>query len=50
MRMKMRMKIRMIKGMKKLIAFMSKNLRDSEPNYTIMEKQSYALVKSLKHF
>jgi hypothetical protein len=32
------------------IAFMSKNLRDSELNYTIMEKQAYALVKSLKHF
>jgi hypothetical protein len=32
------------------IAFMRKNLRDSELNYTITEKQAYALVKSLKHF
>jgi hypothetical protein len=32
------------------IAFMRKNLRDSEMNYTITEKQAYALVKSLKHF
>jgi hypothetical protein len=32
------------------IAFMSKNLRDSELNYTIMKKQAYALVKSLKNF
>jgi hypothetical protein len=30
--------------------FMRKNLRDSELNYTITEKQAYALVKSLKHF
>jgi hypothetical protein len=30
--------------------FMSKNLRDSELNYTVTEKQSYALIKSLKHF
>ena len=29
---------------------MSKNLRDLELNYTIIEKQAYALVKSLKHF
>jgi hypothetical protein len=32
------------------IAFMRKTLRDSELNYTITEKQAYALVKSLKHF
>jgi hypothetical protein len=32
------------------IAFMNKNLRDSELNYTITKKQAYALVKSLKHF
>jgi hypothetical protein len=32
------------------IAFMSKVLRDSELNYSITEKQAYALVKSLKHF
>jgi hypothetical protein len=29
---------------------MSKALHSSELNYTIMEKQAYALVKSLKHF
>jgi len=29
---------------------MSKALQNSELNYTIMEKQAYALVKSLKHF
>jgi hypothetical protein len=32
------------------VAFMSKVLRDSKLNYTITEKQAYALVKSLKHF
>jgi hypothetical protein len=32
------------------IAFMSKVLRDLELNYSITEKQAYALVKSLKHF
>jgi hypothetical protein len=32
------------------VAFMSKVLRDSELNYSITEKQVYALVKSLKHF
>jgi ribonuclease HI/transposase InsO family protein len=32
------------------VAFMSKVLRDSELNYTITEKQAYALVKSLQHF
>ena len=32
------------------IAFMSKVLRDSELNYSITEKQAYALVKSLKNF
>jgi hypothetical protein len=32
------------------VAFMSKVLRDSELNYSITEKQAYALVKSLKHF
>jgi hypothetical protein len=30
--------------------FMSKVLRDSKLNYSITEKQAYALVKSLKHF
>jgi hypothetical protein len=29
---------------------MSKALQNSELNYTSMEKQAYALVKSLKHF
>ena len=32
------------------IAFFSKVLRDGELKYDIMEKQAYALVKSLKHF
>jgi hypothetical protein len=32
------------------IAFMRKILRDSKLNYSITEKQVYALVKSLKHF
>jgi hypothetical protein len=32
------------------VAFMSKVLRDSELNYSITEKQAYALVKSLKNF
>jgi hypothetical protein len=37
-------------GREQPIAFMSKALQNSELNYTIMEKQSYALVKFLKHF
>jgi hypothetical protein len=37
-------------GQEKPIAFMSMALQNSELNYTIMEKQVYALVKSLKHF
>ena len=32
------------------VTFMRKVLRDSELNYSITEKQAYALVKSLKHF
>ena len=32
------------------IAFFSKVLRDGELKYDIMEKQAYALVKSLKEF
>ena len=32
------------------IAFMSKSLQNSELNYSIMEKQAFALVRSLKHF
>jgi hypothetical protein len=37
-------------GQEQPIAFMSKALQNSELNYTSMEKQAYALVKSLKHF
>jgi hypothetical protein len=37
-------------GQEQPIAFMSKALQNSELNYTIMEKQAYALVKSLKYF
>jgi hypothetical protein len=37
-------------GQEKPIAFMSKALQNSEINYTTMENQAYALVKSLKHF
>lgn len=32
------------------IAFFSKDLRDAELRYDIMEKQEYALIKSLKSF
>ncbi len=32
------------------VAFFSKNLRDAELRYDIIEKQAYALVKSLKSF
>jgi len=32
------------------IAFFSKNLREAELRYDIMEKQAYALIKSLKAF
>ena len=38
------------KGFEQPIAFMSRALQNSELKYTIMEKQAYALVKSLKHF
>jgi hypothetical protein len=37
-------------GKEQPIAFMNKALHSSELNYTIMEKQAYASVKSLKHF
>jgi hypothetical protein len=37
-------------GQEQPIAFMSKALQNSELNYTTIEKQAYALVKSLKHF
>jgi hypothetical protein len=36
-------------NMEKPNAFMSKNLRDAKFKYTSMEKQTYALVQSLKH-
>ena len=39
-----------IEGFEQPIAFMSRALQNSELKYTIMEKQAYALVKSLKHF
>ena len=37
-------------GYEKHIAFMIRDLQDSELKYTIMENQDYALIKSLKHF
>ena len=37
-------------GQEQPIAFMSRALQNSELKYTTMEKQAYALVKSLKHF
>ena len=37
-------------GEEKPIAFFSKILRDGELKYDIMEKQAYALIKSLKYF
>ena len=37
-------------GFEKPISFMSRALQNFELKYTIMEKQAYALVKSLKHF
>ena len=37
-------------GKEQPIAFMSRALQNSELKYTTMEKQAYALVKSLKHF
>ena len=37
-------------GQEKPIAFMSRALKHLELKYTTMEKQAYALVKSLKHF
>jgi hypothetical protein len=37
-------------GQEQPIVFMCKALHSSKLNYTIMEKQAYALVKSLKHF
>ena len=37
-------------GKEQPISFMSRSLQNSKLKYTIMEKQAYALVKSLKHF
>ena len=37
-------------GLEQPIAFFSKNLRDSELKYSILEKQAYSLVKALKFF
>lgn len=37
-------------GHEQPIAFMSRALQNSELKYNTMEKQAYALVKSLKHF
>jgi len=37
-------------GDEQLIAFMRDNLKESQMNCTITEKQSYAMVKSLKYF
>eukprot|EP00253_Pinus_taeda_P021876 PITA_21876 len=37
-------------GSKHPVAFFSKNLRDAELRYEIIEKQAYALIKSLKAF
>jgi hypothetical protein len=38
------------KGYEQPIDFFSKALRDASLNYNIMEKQSFALVKSIKDF
>ena len=37
-------------GFEKPISFCNKYLRDCELKYNIMEKKSYALIKSLKYF
>lgn len=37
-------------GHEQPIAFMSRALQNSKLKYNTMEKQAYALVKSLKHF
>jgi hypothetical protein len=39
-----------VEGLEKLIAFFSRALRDVELKYDIMDKKSYALVKSLNSF
>jgi hypothetical protein len=38
------------KNLEQPVAFMSKTMRGAELAYSIMEKQPYALVQSLKHF
>lgn len=37
-------------GVEHLVAFFSKTLRDAELRYDLIEKQAYALIKSLKAF
>jgi hypothetical protein len=37
-------------GYEQPIAFFNKSLRDASLNYNIMEKQAFALVKSIKDF
>jgi hypothetical protein len=39
-----------VEGLEQPISFFSRALRDAEAKYDIMEKQTYALVKSLKAF
>jgi hypothetical protein len=39
-----------VEGLEQPISFFSRALRDAEVKYDIMEKQAYALVKSLKSF
>jgi hypothetical protein len=39
-----------VKGLEQPISFFSRALRDVEVRYEIMEKQAYALMKSLKNF
>jgi hypothetical protein len=39
-----------VEGLEKPIAFFNRALRDAKLKYEIMDKQAYALVKSLKSF
>jgi hypothetical protein len=39
-----------VEGLEQPISFFNRALRDAEVKYDIMEKQAYALVKSLKVF
>jgi hypothetical protein len=41
---------RTVEGFEQPIAFFSRELRDAELKYNIIEKQAYALVKALKSF